>query len=1164
MDTLLQYWVDKGRLGTLSELLEHDCNHKLAEENPARVKRDPLDLNKARRGAEALAAAVILTRRFTFPIPDSSDTSPPDTLDPRAVLIDWRDEEIAALLGRALFDEAAYGKIRFHHRGLIDYLASCWFKRLIEANCPQIAVKRLLFRDIYGRTVVPPSLAPVAGWLAGRFPDLRRRLMEIDPDVLLRQGDPSLIPLPERHALLESVAGRDRLRGIEDREQLGRLADPSLAPTINRLLRDDAVAADVKNMLLLIAREGRLAGCGKACLVIAGNPTADKTQRLRAVQTLAAADDENRLKALAIRLLNGPELSEHLATAMCEAPYPRVLDEDGLAELLGKVPSISERAGYYLPHHLTAQIEGELPVAHLPSMISVLVDLSLKEPWIIPEGERRPSRVSWQFSWVWRPLTAAVRRVLAQDDLAATPPELVTTAIDRLGRIRQYGEFDGRSDDSLQDALAQHPEIRTILTRRSLARRRKTQDEDKIWLWSVYGSYALWNLAHRDIPWLLDEARNEPEQRDRQMAFKLAIQLWHETGRPFRLKLRFMALAATNYELWPTYRRNMSSALGRTWFRLRHWRFSRLRFTRRRHRLSNRYWFWRKRLGLWWRATSHRERLRRGEDWRLLYALMGAADGRDHVAYRLDKSAVERIAKIFGSAASHAARTGLKRYWRRWDGGHSYASVVALVGLNIDLEDGLDIRGLSRQDAETAARLSPHTYGGWPSWLADLIAANHEAVRAVFAEWIAEEYALPVECQHGGRTVSALRRDKAEAPLNLCAPILFAAIGKAEPDNFFVLSDVVDALTLHGKYTALIPLAERYAHAALASSNEDRLILWTALWLQLDAEPAMDFLELLPATDFALGDRVVLSLAANLYSRDGYHAPLIADPSYARPESARRLLLLLYRHIRRAEDIEREGAHRPGPRDDAQRFRWHVMSLLTRTPGRRAHDTLLSLAAEPVMSSACDLLLHYAVDRAKQDADGLPWSAEDVAHFARQYERLPTNADELFALVRWRLEDIIEQAERGDFSLRGHFREDDDEEVLQKWLADKLNDLRRDAYDVAREPEVAFHKKPDIRLFRAGMDPVTIEVKWAHKNWSFTELRDALEHQLLGQYMLTNRSRHGILLLANLKPDKKWQPTGELRLGFRATCERLDREAQKLVAARGRGEMVSVIGVELA
>lgn len=64
--------------------------------------------------------------------------------------------------------------------------------------------------------------------------------------------------------------------------------------------------------------------------------------------------------------------------------------------------------------------------------------------------------------------------------------------------------------------------------------------------------------------------------------------------------------------------------------------------------------------------------------------------------------------------------------------------------------------------------------------------------------------------------------------------------------------------------------------------------------------------------------------------------------------------------------------------------------------------------------------------------------------------------------------------------------------------------------------------------------------------------------------MLTNRSRHGILLLANLKLDKKWQPTGEPRLGFRATCERLDREAQKLVAARGRGEMVSVMGVELA
>lgn len=167
-------------------------------------------------------------------------------------------------------------------------------------------------------------------------------------------------------------------------------------------------------------------------------------------------------------------------------------------------------------------------------------------------------------------------------------------------------------------------------------------------------------------------------------------------------------------------------------------------------------------------------------------------------------------------------------------------------------------------------------------------------------------------------------------------------------------------------------------------------------------------------------------------------------------------------------------------------------------------------------------------------------------------------------MVIGRLEDIRHESENGDFSLGGMFKENTEEEVFQKWLAGRLDEASKETYQVAREMEVVDYKMPDIRIFRAGVGIVTIEVKVANK-WSFTELRQkALEKQLVGQYMRVRRSRHGILLLVNLKRGRTWQPTGEPRLGFTELVKRLQREASDMARARRRGEKIDVVGIDLS
>ena len=167
-EDLLAYWVEHGDLGALSELQEFSIGRKLAEPNVRRAQDDPLAPGRARAGAENLAAAVILSRRLTFFHPEAGRVDHP-SLDPKEILAGWKPGEVKALFTRPLFDGAAYGKIRFHHRRTTEYLAACWFRRLVEASLPLVDLHGHFFRESHALRVVPPSLAPVTAWLAAWF-----------------------------------------------------------------------------------------------------------------------------------------------------------------------------------------------------------------------------------------------------------------------------------------------------------------------------------------------------------------------------------------------------------------------------------------------------------------------------------------------------------------------------------------------------------------------------------------------------------------------------------------------------------------------------------------------------------------------------------------------------------------------------------------------------------------------------------------------------------------------------------------------------------------------------------------------------------------------------------------------------------------------------------
>jgi hypothetical protein len=105
-------WNEQRRIGSLTEIVEFAIRSKLQP----RTGRDEYSLSEAeaREGAEWLAAATVFARQFTFRIPDDTWQSV-GGLDPRAFLpASWRPDACRALLMRALFDGASYGRSPQH------------------------------------------------------------------------------------------------------------------------------------------------------------------------------------------------------------------------------------------------------------------------------------------------------------------------------------------------------------------------------------------------------------------------------------------------------------------------------------------------------------------------------------------------------------------------------------------------------------------------------------------------------------------------------------------------------------------------------------------------------------------------------------------------------------------------------------------------------------------------------------------------------------------------------------------------------------------------------------------------------------------------------------------------------------------------------------------
>jgi hypothetical protein len=1143
---LLQHWKEHGRLGSRRELVRSSVDKRLGDagERSAGIARD-----RARDGARRLALAGVLTGALEIALPGEPAAG---ALAPDGVLRDWPPPEVEDLLRLGLFDEATYGRVRFHERSVQDFLAAEALSALVAAGMSKADLLATLFKLAGGRVVVPNRLVGTTAWLAGTNADVRRTALERAPEHLLDEGDPGTFPPEERIAILRGYVARfaDRAHvpfGF-DAQGLGRFGSPAMAATIVHMLEAVDTPDHGRLLLLQIAASARLGAVGDAALRIAIQPHASVRLRVAAIDAAAAVGAAFRPGLAALAGTSAARDSD-VAAALAATLFPATIGGAEVVRLLVN----AERE----PLQLTrleveaAALYDRCDVAQLGELLGALVR-AIGGAQRTQEGGRPPLDPSR--AWLGEALASAVDHALALTD---TPPDAVAAAVDLLLTLDREG--GGHGEDRGRWAVEGNDRLRRALfwerARRLRAQRRSAPDLSDM----------LPRMRPEDATWLSIDSVSKERVGDRVLAFACLIAA--RGGDASSPELDRLAERGDS--------EHGSDALSK---HLRQRRdFVSVPFPGER--------------ALALRATvrlSREAALRLENRDALQLRIAGIRDGSDfhalHHLYTPSESAGsptrrQEIEEAYGSEIASAAVDGFRAFWRREDAPRKedaqasstpVSTMLALAGLEEEQAAGEAIHRLNDPLFRRAV-----TYGCWqlnrfPAWFEECADTRPDVVSEVLAGALTMDYAR----EAGDGSMDRVLHKVAYAAAGVrraCAPTMVDLLRAGDPAQ---LPDLIHALQIvRGDRVVGQPCIADLAAARLAAAAGDpqRFAIWWVELLGVDPDEALRVLRDAAVADGPPGRLVVEVLAqldaAVLGVRPMYlHRHELAAGALTDRVMLTELFRLAATHVRVEDDLRHRGAYSPVARDAAQGARGALLSRLASLPGPETILALDSLAVDPALAPWRDRLRGLSDQRAVDDAGARVLSPDDVVTLLSRHVLPPQTTDELLDIVLARLDDIQHDILHGQFSNRELFDRlaDNPLEVsVQKHVAGCLDGARRDRYAVHREAELADGTMPDIRAEnpRCG-SPISIEMKVAER-WSGPDLVTALRVQLVEQYLAARNSTHGVFLLCSGGPRKKaWQPQGAKRGGLPALAAHLHAHAVQLIAERPGIEAIAIVVID--
>ena len=1183
LSDLITAWTNSGRLGTRERQHEGNIAVKLRDD-PDRRDRNVLSDAKARLGAERLALALTLTRTRTIRSPEQAPRpqAMDGVLDAAAILTDWNEEERQTLLRRALFDPATYGRIRFHHRSVQEYLAAHRLRRLRDDGMSTRALFRLLFAERFGYRLVAPLMRAIAAWLALWDDAVRQELIEREPETLISFGDPGALPIPARKELVRAFVVQygqnDELAPRFFINDVRRLAHPELAPVIRDCWEAGPGNHDVRGLLLQLIWQGPVRSCGDLAYIAARNADWETGNRIAAIRALLACGCSDRVRELANEMLTHPGAwPAEIVFGVAPDIFPHIIGAEELATQIEKRSRVSGKVVRNFDWLLRQAVEAAEPESEQAiGLREKLADII----WRGREEEQHIHDIRSEFDYLAPALATLCERQLIAAS-GGPSRELIRACVIasrfdgkqsiRQGPIRRLREQFDANSNWRDNAFWAELELMDEIIPSNDAR--------------VRLNYATTNslvgfLNHADKPWLETALQDESRPEWRAVALYALIQSWRERGRdPSDLEAIRRELGGDTVLGRILTDCTASSDRDENLERMkRKWRGeARVRDDPEAQRLEG----WKK-----WRREMMTDPADAFSSAKLritidnLYGWLCAAKS-DRNRYGLWDNAA--LTEAFGPKVVNSAETALQAFWRTivpilWSkrstgdrGGTPYDWIYGLQGLLAEAATPGWPAALSTAEARTAIVYATIELNGFSPFISDLAEYHPQEVAAIIGGEVSSE--LKVGGSHGH--LSTLQ-NLAYADSNLKQLVIPCLITELEswPEAFIEetapnwahhLDDVLRVLGNADEEADREAIARECARRYESDPTGPLALDWLRGLFRFDAAQGTEALiEQLAGGDDPSARHWAIRAFGTLFGRNST-ANFEAIEADQRARLLGQLVRQAYTFVRPEDDAIHEGAYSPNARDDAQTARHFLLSWLRDTPGAETCRILLRLAGDQDFANMSDHLRSLARLRAAIDAEFPPLGTNDVIALESRYEAPPHDRDGLFAIMMDRLEDIAHDLAHHDFTIRRTIGRIPDETEMQRNLAGIFATRAKAAYEVTREEQVADRKLTDIRLLASNCgQKAVIEVKIVDNGWTLTDLEGALQEQLVGNYLRHAKCKAGCLLLTYHGRKNYWQhPEDGRRIKFPELVTILKDKAQALEAETQHDVRITVFGLDL-
>lgn len=1159
IEWMAKRWSLHKQLGSYSELLEASISHRLREKNEGYIGVGAvLSQEMMRHGAEQLAAACVFCRKACVSMP--GDESGVIDLTPSDVLPKWDGNMQRRLLGMALFDEATYGRVKFHHRTATEYLAAWWIARRLQDGLPLEEALSLFGGSPYGDPVLMNGTRATLCWLTTLNAHVREHVIQHFPEMLMFEGDPDSWSDAD---VTDGFQGYIRRLNFgfrpdwwNDLSELRRVARRLPASLLNDLLKDNPDSVRVTSSLLSLISHGHITGCASEVFRMYRSDARTTRFQLYALEVLETLATDQQRTEIRTDLIGGRlDSNEMLAAALRVAK----IDSLSLDELIGifKNTQVEEEYG---TGPMARAINRALPELDLDASLKVLEAIYRVLPKSDRHGERVISgEVREQDAWKLRVLPQCLLHVVNLiPHLGENAPAVAKEAALYVEELRHTRFAKDEEFRELREAIEKKPAFRRDLIL-VIAATEKTSSASRRLLWDR-GQIS---IQTNELDWIIELSNSlDSIGEGRNTWFNLAVEIAFCLPSTQERARAFKAMTAIGGDAAVSRKSYIENAKAEFLVSTNLRKKSDANERRRKKRVAE-------------QITRNKEKL--------LKDLDSIRDGTyfNAIQWLLERGAsgnytnvnVEPVREDFGEEIAAAFSQGLAKLWMhheapdllKYPGNEvPWIGLIGLASVNHAFALGLDALSLSEHDVRKTVRLCVWELDAMPDWARELSCLRADTVIATLRPWFEHELKSSAKEATWFRAVDLVFKSPREVREPLTKVAVDLLLG-GEVDNprlqERIFDDGIDlGLLERGAVEALVISKFDAPHNVIPEEAKQK---WLRRWIAFDLEAAWSW---------------VRGHTANLRTSSQdfvvYIANVLADSNWTDRLSGTTeeltTLIAIYRFLSPHVDAVVGSADKREERNQnpARSVREAISTVIGKLPGTAPHDALIQLesCASNLEEAQCLRRLAFSHAVAEAERRGV-LHPSDLMIFGDAYCRDPRTGNELFEQVTARLRQVKASLENGPFSDRDLFKSGMKEKLLQLWLAARLNDTPQRKFStrfvVHREPQVDDDKRTDIEVSTRGFK-VCIEIKPVDaKRYSATTLTDTLRKQLTKQYLKGGQnSRHGILVLFRLDT-KAWKiPGGPARGSFEQLILYLKQRAKEVCVEFPEVEALDVIGID--